>query len=85
MDVCWRVMYSGITIGSYIYGNVCYANHLRMQIMETPIWVIGSTSKGRGAGGGRGDLQKCDYPIQGRMVNCKITPFSCPLDLDPVV
>ena len=28
-------------------GNVCYVNHLRMQTMETPIWVIGSTSKGR--------------------------------------
>ena len=36
-------------------------------------------------GSGRGDLQKCDYLIQGQAVNCKITPFSCPLDLDPVV
>jgi len=33
--------------------------------METSIWIIGSTSKGRCAGVGRGDLQKCDYLIQG--------------------
>ena len=27
-------------------GNVCYANHLCMQTMETPIWTMGSTFKG---------------------------------------
>ena len=36
-------------------------------------------------GSGRGDLQKCDYLIQGRVVNCKITPFPYPLDVDSVV
>jgi len=29
--------------------------------------------QGEDAGGGRGDSQKCDYPIQGQTVNCKIT------------
>ena len=33
-------------------GNVCYANHLRMQTMETPIWTTGSRSGGGGVGGG---------------------------------
>ena len=28
-------------------GNVCYANHLRMQTMKTPIWTTGSRSKGQ--------------------------------------
>jgi hypothetical protein len=36
--------------------------------METPIWAIGSTSKGRGAGAWEGDLQKCDYSIQRRVL-----------------
>ena len=39
-------------------GNVCYANHLRMQTMETPIWAIGSTSKGRGARAWKGGFAK---------------------------
>jgi len=31
-------------------------------------------------GSGRGNLQKCDYLIQRRTVNCKITPFLVPLE-----
>ena len=29
--------------------------------------------RGEAHGGGRGDLQKCDYPIQVQAINCKIT------------
>ena len=32
----------------FVFGNVCYANHLRMQTIETLIWTIRSTSKGHG-------------------------------------
>ena len=53
--------------------------NLSVQTMQTLIWAIGSTSKGRDTGGGRGDLQKCDYSIQGRAVNCKITQSPMPL------
>ena len=47
--------------------------------MQTSIWAIGSTSKRRDAGGGRWDLQKYDFPIKGREVNCKITQSPMPL------
>ena len=66
-------------------GNICYANHLRMQTMETPIWTTGSRSKEGRRGSGRGDLQKYNYLTQGRAINCKITPLLMPLDLDPMV
>ena len=46
--------------------------NLFVQTLQTSIWATGSTSKGRCRGSGRGDLQKCDYPIQGRAVNCTI-------------
>ena len=55
-----------------------------MQTIETPTWAIGSTSKGRGAGGRRGDLQKCDYPIQGRVQIVKLTNLPYLLDVDPM-
>ena len=51
--------------------------------MQTSIWAIRSISKGRGAGGERRDLQKCDYPIQERAVNCKITQSPMPLECWP--
>ena len=53
--------------------------------MQTSIWDIGSISKGRDAGGGRGDLQKCDYPIQGRIQIVKLPNPPCPLDVDPMI
>ena len=43
-----------------------------VQTMKTRIWVIGSTSKGKGAGWWEGDLQKCDYPIQERVQIVKL-------------
>jgi len=48
--------------------------------MQTSIWTIGSRS-------GRGDLQKRDYLIQGRAVNCKITqsPYAPWIGIDPVI
>jgi len=52
--------------------------------METSIWAIGSTSKGRGAEGWEGDLQKCDYPIQGRVQIVKLTNPPYLLDVDPM-
>ena len=59
-----------------------YQVQTNVQTMQTSIWTIGSTSKGWGAGGGREHLQKCDYPIQERMINCKITNPPYPLDVD---
>ena len=41
-------------------------------------------SRGGRRGSGRKNLQKCDYLIQGRAVNCKVTPLPMPLDIDPV-
>ena len=35
--------------------------------------------QGEGHRGWEADLQKCDYPIQGWAVNCKITQFPTPL------
>ena len=61
-------------------------DNLSVQTMQTSIWTTGSTSKGRRRGRGRWDLQKCDYPIQGRAVNCKITQSTHnPWMSDPVV
>jgi hypothetical protein len=34
--------------------------------------------------GGRGDLQKCDYPIHGRVQIVKLIKPSYPLDVDPM-
>jgi len=45
-------------------------------IVQTSIWIIGSTSKGQRRGSGRGDLQKCDSR---RAVNCKIIQSPMPL------
>ena len=58
--------------------------NLSVQTIKTLIWVIGSTSKGRGAGGERGNLQKCDYSIQGRVQIVKLLNPPCPLDVDPM-
>ena len=58
--------------------------NLSVQTMQTLIWAIGSTSKGRDTGGGRGDLQKCDYSIQGRVQIVKLLNPPCPLDVDPM-
>ena len=55
---------------------------LSVEIIQTSIWTTGSTSKGRAQGEWEGDLQNCDYIIQERAVNCKITPFPCPLDVN---
>ena len=55
-------------------GNVCHANHLRMQTIETPIWVIGSTSKGRGAGAWEVGFAKVLLPNPRASPDCKIIP-----------
>ena len=53
------------------YGNSNLDHRIKIQ------WV----AQGEWEGG----FAKCDYLIQGRAVNCKITPSSCLLDLDSVV
>ena len=58
--------------------------NLSVQTIKTLIWAIGSTSKGRGAGGERGNLQKCDYSIQGRVQIVKLSHPPYPLDVDPM-
>jgi len=50
--------------------------------METPIWAIGSTFKGRGAETWEGDLQKCDYTIQRQVQIVKLSHLTCTLDVD---
>jgi len=52
--------------------------------METSIWVIRLTAKVRGAERWEGDLQKCDYPIQGRVQIVKLTNPPYLLDVDPM-
>ena len=65
-------------------GNVSGATNISVQTMKTSIWVIGSTSKRRDVRGGRGELQKYDYIIQGRVQIVKLPDLSCPLDVDPM-
>jgi len=52
--------------------------------METSIWVIRSTSKGRDAERWEGGFAKCDYPIQERVQIVKLSNSSYPLDVDPM-
>ena len=52
--------------------------NISMETMQTSIWSTRSIS-GERRGSGKEDLQKCDYLIQGRAVNCKITPSPMPL------
>ena len=59
--------------------------NLFVQIMKTSIWAIGSTSKGRGTGGGRGNLQKYDYSIQRWVQIVKLLNPPYPLDVDPMI
>ena len=40
--------------------------------------------QGEGAGAWDGDLQKCDYPIQGRIQIVKLSHPPYPLDVDPM-
>ena len=40
--------------------------------------------RGGAQGRGRGDLQKCDYPIQGRVQIVKLLHPPCRLDVDPM-
>jgi len=53
--------------------------------METSIWAIRSTSKGRVQRDRRRDLQQCDYPIQRWVQIVKLfnPPYS--LDVDPMI
>ena len=61
-------------VKQFIYlGTYQVQTNLSVQTMQTSIWATRSTFKGEPRGSGRGDLQKCDYPIQERVVNCKIT------------
>jgi len=46
--------------------------NLSVQTVQTLIWTIRSTSKEGAQRSGRGNLQKCDYPIQGWAASCKI-------------
>ena len=57
---------------------------LSIQTMKTLIWAIRSTSRGEVQRGGRGDLQKCDYPIQRRVQIMKLSNSPYPLDVDPI-
>ena len=52
--------------------------------MKTSIWTIISTSKGRAQRGGKENLQKCDYTIQGRVQIVKLPNPLYPLDVDPM-
>ena len=58
--------------------------NLSVQTIETSIWVIRSTSKGRGVERWEGDLQKCDYPIQWWVQIVKLPNLPYPLDVDPM-
>ena len=78
-DLVARAHAHNLQVHHLFVGNVCYANHLHMKTMETPIWTTGSRSKGGRMGSGRVEVQKCDYLIQRRVVNCKITPLLMPL------
>ena len=53
-----------------------------VQTMKTSIWAIRSTSKGRDAERWKGDLQKCDYPIQERVQIVKLPNPTYPLAVD---
>ena len=59
--------------------------NLSVQTMQTLIWAIGSTSKGRGAWGGSEDLQMCDYPTKSGRLIVKLHNLPCPLDVDLMV
>ena len=68
----------------FLLGAYQVQTNLSMQTMQTSIWATRSTSKGGTQGEWEGDLQKCDYPIQGGrlIVNYPISPYL--LDVDPV-
>ena len=52
--------------------------NLSMQTMQTSIWTIGSTSKGRGAGEWEGEFAKVWLPNPRVGLDCKITQFHVP-------
>ena len=55
-----------------------YANHKNSNLSHR-INIQGEGAQRRV----RGDLQKCDYPIQGRVQIVKLSNPPCPLDIDP--
>ena len=65
-------------------GTYQVQTNLSVQIIETSICTIRSTSNGRSAERCEGDLQKCDYPIQGRVQIVKLINPPYLLDVDPM-
>ena len=53
-DLVARAHAHNLQVHHLFVGNVCYANHLHMETMETPIWTTGSRSKGGRRGSERG-------------------------------
>ena len=59
--------------------------NLSVQTMQTSIRAIGSTSKGRGAGGERGICKSVITQSKDMQLIIKLPNLSCLLDVDPMV
>ena len=62
---------------TYLVYNINKLGTYQVQTMKISIYAIRSTSKGRGVGGGMGDWQKYDYPIQEWVQIVKLPNPSC--------
>ena len=58
--------------------------NLSVQTMQTSIWVIGSTSKGRGTGVGEGICKSVVIQFKSGRLIVKLFDPPCPLDVDLV-
>ena len=78
---CWVHLTNKCQIGIKVMQlhGIKEREHIRCKpTFPCKLWKLQSVPsdqhpRGGAQEGGRGDLQKCDYPIQGRVVNCKIT------------
>ena len=69
----------------FLKGNISVANQpLRANYENFNLDYQINIQGGGAQRGGRGDLQKCDYTIQGRVQIVKLPNPPYPLDVDPI-